>query len=134
MREVACAFLLRDGRILLGRRTPQRHSYPGCWDVLGGHLEAGETPEQALIREVQEEAGITPIRFRRIGNITDPDPARADKAVCHCFAVTAWTGGAPAMLGDEHSEIRWFSLAEAAGLPGLALEDYRALFLSLASA
>lgn len=133
MREVACAFLLRDDHVLLGRRMPQRRSYPGCWDVLGGHLEAGETPEQALIREVQEEAGVTPIRYHRIGSFTDPDPARIDKAICHCFAVTAWAGGAPAMLGDEHSEIRWFSLIEAAELPGLALEDYRALFWSLAA-
>ncbi len=91
MKQTACAILLRDGRILLGRRTPQRRFYPDCWDVLGGHLEAGETPEQALIREVQEEAGVTPLRHRLIATLPDPDPVRNGEARYHVFIVTGWT-------------------------------------------
>lgn len=132
MKQIACAILLRDGQILLGRRTPQRRFYPDCWDVLGGHLEAGETPEQALVREVQEEAGVTPVRQRLLA--TMPDPSPAVEARYHVFVVTGWTGGEPRMLGDEHSEIRWVPIDAAARLPDLAIEAYRDLFRSLTSA
>jgi 8-oxo-dGTP diphosphatase len=132
MKQIACAILLRDGRILLGRRTPQRRFYPDCWDVLGGHFEAGETPEQALIREVQEEAGVTPLRHRLVATLPDPDPARNGEARYHVFVVTGWTGGEPRMLGDEHSEIRWVPIDEAVRLPDLAIEGYRDILRSLA--
>lgn len=38
--------------------------FPNCWDLIGGHIEEGETPEEALIREVKEELGITLDEFR----------------------------------------------------------------------
>lgn len=53
--------LVRDpgNRVFAQRRTPQRTVLPGIWDTVGGHLEPGETPEQALAREVKEETGWT---------------------------------------------------------------------------
>ena len=46
-----------DGRILLAQR-PQGKSMAGMWEFPGGKVESGETPEVALIRELQEELGI----------------------------------------------------------------------------
>jgi hypothetical protein len=43
------------------------------------------------------------------------------------YAVTAWDGGEPTLLGDEHTELRWFTLDAATVLPDLALEEYRPL-------
>ena len=60
MRAVDCVgALIRDEqhRVYLQRRTADRRLLPGIWDIVGGHLEAGETPEQALAREVEEETG-----------------------------------------------------------------------------
>jgi mutator protein MutT len=60
MRAVDCVgALIRDEqhRVYVQRRTAERRLLPGIWDIVGGHLEAGETPEQALAREVEEETG-----------------------------------------------------------------------------
>jgi len=57
--EVAVGVLLRpDGAFLLTSR-PQGKPYAGYWEFPGGKLEAGESVEQALRRELQEELGIT---------------------------------------------------------------------------
>ena len=54
---VAAALVDRDGRVLLQERSPGR-SMVGLWEFPGGKVEPGETPAQALIRELREELGI----------------------------------------------------------------------------
>jgi len=54
---VAAAVVIRDGRVLLTRRLEGQH-LAGMWEFPGGKLEAGESPEEALVRECQEECGI----------------------------------------------------------------------------
>lgn len=54
---VAAALVAADGRILLQQRAPGR-AMAGLWEFPGGKVEEGETPEAALIRELEEELGI----------------------------------------------------------------------------
>lgn len=54
---VAAALVDRDGRLLVQQR-PEGLSMAGLWEFPGGKLEPGETPEQALIRELEEELAI----------------------------------------------------------------------------
>jgi 8-oxo-dGTP pyrophosphatase MutT (NUDIX family) len=125
MLHYACAIFVRDGRILLGKRAPHRTSCPNCWDVIGGHVEPGETVEQALIREAEEEIGLTPLRSVPAGRVD-----RA-KAVHHFFIVHDWRGGEPRLLGDEHTELGWFTIEDACALDALALPEYRSFFRTL---
>nr|WP_272212145.1 8-oxo-dGTP diphosphatase MutT [Marinicella sp. W31]MDC2878051.1 8-oxo-dGTP diphosphatase MutT [Marinicella sp. W31] len=54
----ACALIDNDGRILLAQR-PEGKTLAGLWEFPGGKVETGETPEACLIREMEEELGIT---------------------------------------------------------------------------
>jgi 8-oxo-dGTP diphosphatase len=54
---VACALIDADNRVLIARR-PEGKTLAGLWEFPGGKLDAGERPEQALIRELYEELGI----------------------------------------------------------------------------
>jgi 8-oxo-dGTP diphosphatase len=54
---VACAMVDADNRVLITRR-PEGKALAGLWEFPGGKVESGETPEDALIRELHEELGV----------------------------------------------------------------------------
>ncbi|KRF15540.1 acetyltransferase [Nocardioides sp. Soil797] len=108
---IAAAALVRDGAILLGHRHPERRWYPNCWDLVGGHIEPGERPEQAVVRECFEELGI---------HVHDPRPVPttvSDPTLeMHVFIVTSWDGEPANTAPDEHDDLRWFRIDEVAEL------------------
>jgi 8-oxo-dGTP diphosphatase len=110
------------GRLLLVRRAndPGR----GRWSLPGGRVERGETDQQALIREMQEETGLTVQPGRLVGRVVRGDYAIAD----YWCTVTAGTLRA----GDDALDARWCSAADLRGIPlveGLVetLRTWRAL-------
>jgi mutator protein MutT len=109
--RVAVAALVRDSYVLLVHRHPQRDSYPDCWDLVGGHLEAGESPEDAVRRECREEIGV---------EVVDPRPIRiaiSDPWLeMHSFLVTQWVGDPTNCAPEEHDDLRWFRTDELADL------------------
>lgn len=110
---IATAALVRAGRILLVHRHPDRQWYPDCWDLVGGHIEPGESPEDAVRRECQEEIGVDVGEVRPLA-IDFPDPT----IDMHGFVVTDWVGEPANVAPEEHDDLRWFSRDE---LPGLVL-------------
>ena len=137
--EVVAALIIRDDRILLGRRSVRRAFYPDVWDLFGGHVEPGEQHDQTLVRELQEELDITPTSWKFLETLTvslpddenkPSDPlteSSAGSLTVHLYLVTAWDGTPTNRQPEEHSAIGWFSLTQATGLH-LADASYPTLF------
>jgi 8-oxo-dGTP diphosphatase len=121
---VGALFIGRDGKILLGLRAPWKKVWPCHWDTVGGRVEAGESLEEALVREVQEEVGVTPTHFRLIATVKERQPEIYGDALHHIYAVTDWQGGEPANVCDEHTELKWFSVSEMRLLTNIVDSDY----------
>ncbi|SRR6266550_504156 len=133
VRQIVNALFLQNGEVLLARRSPHRSTYAGLWSFPGGHQEPGETLEDALVREVKEEVGVIPTSFIFLLTLADPNAPQDDPATYHMYSITGWRGGRPVLMGDEHTELRWFTIDAAVALPDLALDEYRALFRGLIS-
>jgi 8-oxo-dGTP diphosphatase len=124
VRTVGALLVDDEGRVLLGLRAPHKKAWPDHWDAIGGKIERGETPEQAMIREVREEIGVVPLAFQRLASVADPRPDLYGASVATLYAVTAWAGGEPRNASDEHVRLEWFSEDQLASLNHLAGYDY----------
>ena len=113
-----------DDKVLLGLRAPSKKTWPNHWDTIGGHVEDGESLDDALIREVQEETGVTPTGFRFIAAISERQPELYGDALHHVYIVTSWQGGDPTNACDEHTELKWFSIGEMRGLKNIVDPDF----------
>ena len=100
--------VIRNGRVLLVHRSPDARLYPNFWDLFGGHVNAGESLEEALCREASEELGIEVLVHRRLGQIDDP----VEPAVVHVYEVSSWDGVPVNAAPEEHTEIRWFDAGD----------------------
>jgi 8-oxo-dGTP diphosphatase len=123
-KTVGALFIRPDGKVLLGLRAPSKKVWPSHWDTIGGHVEDGESLDAALVREAQEEVGVTPTRFRLIATVRERQPEIYGDALHHIYAVTAWQGGEPSNICDEHTELKWFSVSEMHGLKNIVDPDY----------
>jgi len=126
-RTVGALLIGPDGKVLLGLRAPSKKVWPCHWDTIGGRVENGESLDDALIREVQEEVGVTPTRFRLIATVKERQPEIYGDALHSVYAVTSWQGGDPANICDEHTDLRWFSIGEMRLLTNIVDPDYALL-------
>lgn len=101
--------VVRDGRVLLVRRAVD--PYIGHWDLPGGFLEADETPEAALLRELEEETGLHVVAERFLGHYLHPyaEDGDDDDLVLSCLYLCSDDGGT-AEARDDADAIEWFDL------------------------
>jgi 8-oxo-dGTP diphosphatase len=109
--DVVGGLLVRDGRVLLCHRAPDRDWYPDVWDVPGGHVEDGESAAAALERELREELGVdAAIAGAPMATLVDGDLR------LRLWRVDRWTGEPANRSPDEHDAVGWFDLADASRL------------------
>jgi ADP-ribose pyrophosphatase YjhB (NUDIX family) len=94
-KTVGALFIAEDGKILLGLRAPSKKVWPSHWDSIGGRVEFGERLDEALVREVQEEVGVTPTEFRLIAIVRERQPEIYGEALHHVYAVTGCKAASP---------------------------------------
>ncbi len=104
---VVGAALFDEGRLLAARRSAPPE-LAGRWELPGGKVEKGETPEQALVRELREELGVD---ARTVGRVPGEWPLREPYVLRVWTALLEPGSPAPAPLQD-HDELRWLSPEE----------------------
>lgn len=105
---VVAGALVENGRLLLARRAfpPE---LAGLWELPGGKVDPGETPEDALVRELREELGIEVT----VGEPVGVDVALSASLTLRAYAVTRFSGTATAL---EHEALRWVDAADLHGV------------------
>lgn len=101
-------FLKSDNRVLLAMK--KRGFGVGKWNGVGGKIEPGETIEQAMIRECQEEVEVTPTQWRQIAEldfVQDADTDNPWHMYGHVFLSEEWDGNP---IETEEMMPKWFEI------------------------
>jgi 8-oxo-dGTP diphosphatase len=101
------------GRIFFQMRSATRKLFPNTWDIVGGHLEEGETPEQAMRREVTEETGWT-VRtiLATVGEMAYTGDDGIDRVETDFLVLVDGDLTRPRLEEGKHTEFRWLSPGE----------------------
>ena len=127
MHTVVLGALIREGRVLLVHRSPDKRANPDVWDLPGGVMEAGESELGALTRELHEELGVQ-IATGSASHLCRLAARPAEESVLlSAWLVPDWQGTPANVAPEEHDDIGWFRLEE---LPPLAHELVRTALLS----
>ena len=110
---VAVALIDVDGRVLIAQR-PEGKAMAGLWEFPGGKVEPGETPEAALVRELDEELGIG-TWASCLAPLTFASHAYDDfHLLMPLYACRKWEGTPRAR---EHAALKWASVRDLGGYP-----------------
>ena len=107
LRFVAAALIVRDGQLLIGQRRPDQ-IMALKWEFPGGKIEAGESPQQALARELHEELGIQAVIGPAIIRIRH-NYRHGGAVDLQFFAVREFTGE---IQNQIFNEVRWVKLSD----------------------
>jgi 8-oxo-dGTP diphosphatase len=100
---VAAALVDSDGRVLIAQR-PEGKQLAGLWEFPGGKVEPGETPETALIRELEEELGITVKQACLAPFVFASHTYETFHLLMPLYLIRRWEGEPEAR---EHAALKW---------------------------
>lgn len=115
MIEVVAAILERDGSVLIGRRQPHQ-AHPLQWEFPGGKVEPGESPAQALARELEEELGIRRAAGEELARYQYTYPGKLPITLIF-FRITSFQGEPRNLIFHE---LRWEPRAHLASFDFVA--------------
>lgn len=102
-------FLVKDGQILLGMK--KRGFGKGKWNGIGGKLETGESVEDALVRECEEEIGVKPLSWNKVAELDFVQDATTEPwhMYVHAYITPSWEG-----TPTESEEMRphWYPISD----------------------
>jgi len=110
---VACALVDADKRVLIAQR-PEGKTLAGLWEFPGGKVEAGETPEACLIRELEEELGIVVTHACLAPFVFASHEYESFHLLMPLYLIRRWTGTPRA---KEHQAIAWVKPAKLGDYP-----------------
>jgi len=116
-RRLVVGALISDGagRIYVQRRSQERELFPGAWDIVGGHVEAGEALPDALAREVMEETGWVLTGLGAVVEVIDWEAGGIERREVDMLVGVAGDLTTPVLEAGKHSEGRWIG-PDAVGL------------------
>jgi 8-oxo-dGTP diphosphatase len=115
MERSVAGILLREGRVFIAKRGPEG-SFSGYWEFPGGKVEQGESDEEALMREFEEEFELRVRPRRMVGECLFPH--RGTERVLAAWLIEPYPDSQPRLL--EHEALSW---ADAGELEALRLVD-----------
>lgn len=109
MKQLTILFLLKDDQILLAMK--KRGFGEGRYNGVGGKVEPDETLEQAVVRECQEEIGVTPVEFSKVAEIIFDEQHKGvkERLQVHVFISKYWQGRP---VETEEMAPKWFKTTE----------------------
>jgi 8-oxo-dGTP diphosphatase len=109
LRVAVGALILDDaGRVFVHRRGWDRSLFPGCWDIVGGHVEPGEGMLEALAREVEEETGWRLVGTPSLVHVSEWEGRREFDFVVDVEGDL----GKPRLELPQHIDFRWVQPSE----------------------